>query len=66
MALEKGLVENEDFGMINNACLTELTPEWYDENGKGDALLVSSSNRFPTKRPIPSAKSISCIRGRVW
>ena len=28
-----GLVENEDFGMINDACLTELTPEWYDENG---------------------------------
>lgn len=30
-----GLVENQDFGMINEACLTELTPEWVDENGEG-------------------------------
>lgn len=29
------LVENQDFGMINDACLTELTPEWLDENGEG-------------------------------
>ena len=33
MALELGLVENQDFGMINDACLTELTHEWVDENG---------------------------------
>lgn len=26
--LEMGLVENQDFGMINDACLTELTPEY--------------------------------------
>ena len=35
MAIALGLVENEDFGMINDACLTELTPEWTDENGEG-------------------------------
>ena len=35
IALELGLVENQDFGMINDACLTELTPEWIDENGEG-------------------------------
>ena len=35
MALALGLVENQDFGMINDACLTELTPEWIDENGEG-------------------------------
>ena len=34
MALTLGLVENQDFGMINDACLTELTPEWIDENGE--------------------------------
>ena len=34
MALELGLVENQDFGMINDACLTELTHEWVDENGE--------------------------------
>ena len=34
IALELGLVENQDFGMINDACLTELTPEWVDENGE--------------------------------
>lgn len=26
--LEMGLVENQYFGMINDACLTELTPEY--------------------------------------
>ena len=35
MAIALGLVENEDFGMINDACLTELTPEWTDEKGEG-------------------------------
>ncbi len=30
MALNLGLVENQDFGMINDACLTELTPEWVE------------------------------------
>lgn len=35
MDLNLGLVENQDFGMINDACLTELTPEWLDENGEG-------------------------------
>ena len=35
MALEMELVEDKDFGMINDACLTELTPEWVDENGEG-------------------------------
>ncbi len=35
MAIALGLAENEDFGMINDACLTELTPEWTDENGEG-------------------------------
>lgn len=34
MALNLGLVENQNFGMINDACLTELTPEWLDENGE--------------------------------
>lgn len=34
IALNLGLVENQDFGMINEACLTELTPEWVDENGE--------------------------------
>ena len=29
MALELGFVENQDFGMINDACLTELTPELF-------------------------------------
>lgn len=35
MALTLVLVENQDFGMINDACLTELTPEWVDKNGEG-------------------------------
>lgn len=35
MALKMGLVEDVDFGLINDACLTDLTPEFYDENGQG-------------------------------
>jgi transcriptional regulator with XRE-family HTH domain len=31
--IEEGRVQ--DFGMINDACLTELTPEWVNENGEG-------------------------------
>ena len=34
MTLNLGLVENLDSGMINDACLTELTSEWGDENGE--------------------------------
>ena len=45
MALELGLVENQDFGMINDACLTELTPEWVDENGEGRCTVVIQSAR---------------------
>ena len=35
MALSMGLKEEEDFGLICDACHTELTPEAYDENGEG-------------------------------
>lgn len=35
MALGMGLTEDVDFGMINDACLTELKPEWTDGNGEG-------------------------------
>ena len=46
MALNLGLVENLDSGMINDVCLTELTPEWVDENAKAAAPSEMSENFF--------------------
>lgn len=34
-AKELGLIENVDFGFIDDCCKTELTPEFTDENGVG-------------------------------
>ncbi len=34
-----------DLGMINDACLTELTPEWVEENGE-DRCGHSISKKF--------------------
>lgn len=38
IAEELGLKENEDFFLIKDNCLTELTPEEVDENGVGRTL----------------------------
>lgn len=38
IAEELGLKEGEDFFLIKDACLTELEPEEYDENGVGRVL----------------------------
>ena len=35
VAKELGLVKDVDYGFIDDACLTELTPESTDENGNG-------------------------------
>ena len=33
--ITKTICEARNLNMINDACLTELTPEWVDENGEG-------------------------------
>ena len=38
IAEELGLREGEDFFLIKDACLTDLTPEEFDENGQGRTL----------------------------
>lgn len=38
MAKELGMKEREDFWLIKDCCLTELTPEEVDENGVGRTL----------------------------
>ena len=35
IAKELGLVENVDYGFIDDCCKTDLTPEFKDENGVG-------------------------------
>lgn len=38
IAEEMGMKENEDFFIIKDCCLTELTPEEFDENGVGRTI----------------------------
>ena len=38
MAEDMGMVENKDFFIIRDACLTELEPEEFDENGVGRTI----------------------------
>lgn len=38
IAEKLGLHEGEDFFLIKDACLTDLTPEEFDENGQGRTL----------------------------
>lgn len=47
LANELGLVEGEDFFLIKDACLTELTPEEVDENGVGRVLTCIGFRPLP-------------------
>ena len=42
-----GLVENKDFFLIKDSCLTELTPEEIDENGVGRTLTCIGFRPLP-------------------
>lgn len=47
IATELGLEENKDFFLIKDCCLTELTPEEYDENGLGRCLTCIGFRPLP-------------------
>ncbi len=47
LALELGLVENEDFFLIKDRCLTELQPEEIDEDGIGRTLTCIGFRPLP-------------------
>ena len=47
IAKELGLKENIDYFIIKDACLTELTPEEYDENGIGCTLTCIGFRPLP-------------------
>lgn len=47
IAKELGLVEGQDFFLINDACLTELEPEEVDENGVGRTLTCIGFKPLP-------------------
>lgn len=47
LAEELGLKENEDFFLIKDACLTELSPEEIDENGVGRVLTCIGFKPLP-------------------
>ena len=47
IANELGLQENQDFFLIKDRCLTELTPEEYDENGVGRTLTCIGFRPLP-------------------
>lgn len=47
IAEELGLVEGEDYFLIKDCCLTELTPEEVDENGVGRVLTCIGFKPLP-------------------
>jgi len=47
MAEELGLMENQDFFLIRDNCLTELEPEEVDENGVGRTLTCIGFRPLP-------------------
>ena len=47
IAEELGLVEGEDYFLIKDCCLTELTPEEVDENGVGRVLTCVGFKPLP-------------------
>lgn len=47
MAEELGLVENEDYFLIKDCCLTEIEPEEVDENGVGRTLTCIGFKPLP-------------------
>lgn len=47
LANELGLVEGEDYFLIKDACLTELEPEEFDENGVGRVLTCIGFKPLP-------------------
>ena len=49
IAEELGLQEGKDFFLIKDCCLTELTPEEYDENGVGRTLTCIGFRPLPVE-----------------
>lgn len=47
IAQELGLKENEDYFLIKDACLTELEPEEFDEDGVGRVLTCIGFKPLP-------------------
>lgn len=47
IATSLGLVENKDFFLIKDCCLTELVPEETDENGAGHTLTCIGFRPLP-------------------
>lgn len=47
IAEELGLQQDKDFFLINDACLTELEPEEFDENGVGRVLTCIGFKPLP-------------------
>lgn len=49
IANELGLKEDKDYFLIKDCCLTELTPEEYDENGVGRTLTCIGFRPLPVE-----------------
>ena len=57
-----GLVENEDFFLIKDNCLTELEPEEVDENGVGRTLTVIGFRPLPDEIAHAISKKFNLYR----
>lgn len=61
-AIDSGMIEGKDFFVIRDACLTELSPEEFDENGVGwTATCVGFA---PTKASVidPITKKLQLLK----
>lgn len=47
LAEEMGMIEGKDFFIIADKCLTELEPEYIDENGDGRTVVGIAFNPLP-------------------
>ena len=62
IANEMGLVENIDYWIIKDNCLTELEPEEIDENGVGRTVTCIGFKPMPTKEAHKISKKFNLYR----
>lgn len=62
IAKEMGLVENIDYWIIKDNCLTELEPEEIDENGVGRTVTCIGFKPMPTEEAHKISKKFNLYR----
>ena len=61
IAEELGMQEGTDFFVIRDACLTELSPEEYDENGNGWTVTCVGFKPMAKEDTLPISKKFQLL-----